>query len=366
MKTTRGWPAPSLRYLAGMCDDNGLFEHARFDRPRRDHGYCTDDAGRALSLACRLPVDPHAQHLAELTIRFLERAHNGEGSFRLRMGQDGSWRPDGPSDDASGRALLGLGVAAARGPWPEINRRAATLFGAACAFRSPWPRSMAYAALGAAEVLSVDPGHEVARRLLMDASGQLSAKSVQSPWDWPEPRLTYANALLPEALLACAVAIERPELAFRALTWLGQLVEIELSPTGRFSFTPVGGRGPSDPRPAFDQQPIEAWAMADACTRALAFSGDKRWEDVLWRAGSWFLGDNDCAAVMFDPVSGGGYDGLGPGGPNRNQGAESSLAFVGTMLQLDRVLGATQRALRASSSWDTEAVAAPTQRSAAP
>ena len=43
-----------------MCDDNGLFEHARFDRPRRDHGYCTDDAGRALSLACRLPADLHA------------------------------------------------------------------------------------------------------------------------------------------------------------------------------------------------------------------------------------------------------------------------------------------------------------------
>jgi hypothetical protein len=73
---------------------------------------------------------------------------------------------------------------------------------------------------------------------------------------------------------------------------------------GRFSFMPVGGRGPSDEKPAFDQQPIEAWAMAYACARAYSLTGEEKWDDALWRARSWFLGYNDGGIEMCDPVSG--------------------------------------------------------------
>jgi hypothetical protein len=362
---TGGWPRPSLRHLANLCDRNGLFEHARLDRPRWSHGYCTDDAGRALALACRLPADPHARPLAELTTRFLERAHQGGGRFRLRMRPNGTWTADRQSEDAAGRALLGLGVAAARAPWPEVRLRAQALFDAACGFRSLWPRATAYATLGAAEVLGAQPGHEGARCLLQDAVGQLPTRATSASWPWPEPRLTYANALLPEALLAAAEALERDGLGAAGLVMLEWLVEHE-SVESRFSFTPVGGCGPESFRPWFDQQPIESWAMADACARAWAYSGNKSWADAVRQAGSWFLGDNDRGVIMFDPVSGGGYDGLGPDGPNRNQGAESSLAFVGTMLQVALVNSRCQAARRALKSCDTEAVAAPTQRSAAP
>jgi hypothetical protein len=354
-----------------------LFEHARLDQPRPECGYCTDDAGRALALACRLPADPDAEKLAAVTLEFLERAHVANGRFRLRLGADGRWMPDTPSDDAAGRALFGLGVAAAVAPWADVRDRAAVLFDAAVGFRSSWARANAYATLGAVEVLQADPSHRGARRLVIDAANRLPTVELTESWRWPEPRLTYANALLPDAALAAAVALGRAELAARALELLDWLVERETL-HGRFSFAPVGGRGPGGRQPSFDQQPIEAWAMADACSRALACTGHQNWADSLSRAGSWFLGQNDTGAVMFDPATGGGFDGLRREGVNRNQGAESTLAFVATMLQIASISKgllngppstdgrAVQAAAKAPRRWETDAVAAPTQWSAAP
>jgi hypothetical protein len=100
---------------------------------------------------------------------------------------------------------------------------------------------------------------------------------------------------------------------------------------GHLSVTPVGGSGPGDPRPAFDQQPIEVAALADACARAAAHVKDDRWSAGIDAAVAWFLGDNDAHTAMFDPDTGGGYDGLSADGPNLNQGAESTLALISTL-----------------------------------
>jgi hypothetical protein len=100
---------------------------------------------------------------------------------------------------------------------------------------------------------------------------------------------------------------------------------------GRLSVTPAGGWAPGEPRPAFDQQPIEVAALADACLRAFELTGDDRWADGLDRAIDWFLGDNDSHLALYDAATGGGCDALTPHGRNTNQGAESTLAMVSTL-----------------------------------
>jgi hypothetical protein len=327
------WPAPSLRHVARLTDDVGIIEHAHLAAPRRDLGYCTDDAGRALAVAVSLPGDLDAHRVATVALGFLARAHTGGGRFRLRLGPDGEWSDDARSDDAAGRALLGLGAAIARAPWAEVRAGARELFDAAARFGSPHPRALAYASLGAVDVLAAVPRHSGATRLVEEAVDQLLRPTGDQPWPWPEPRLTYANALLPEALLAVAVATGRDDDARSALVLLDWLVQEETL-DGRFSFTPVGGRGPADRKPAFDQQPIEAWAMAAACARAYSTTRERRWLETLDRTAAWFVGDNDVGVAVFDAVTGGGYDGLEPGGVNRNEGAESTLAFVATMAQV--------------------------------
>jgi hypothetical protein len=334
------WPPPSLRHLARLTDEVGIIEHARYDRPRWDLGYCTDDAGRLLAVVSKLASDPDARRLATVALRFLTRAHEGGGRFRLRLAPDAQWTDDPPSDDAAGRALFGLGTAAARAPWPEVRTGALDLFDAAVGFRSAHSRAVAYAGLGAVAVLDVIADHDGARRLVADAAHRLVADAAHllpgaalAPgWQWPEPRLSYANALIPEARLAVAAARGDRQGARDALSLLDWLVREE-SREGWFSFAPVGGRGPGEVKPAFDQQPIEAWAMADACARAHAYTGDPHWADAVRRAVAWFVGDNDVGVAVFDAASGGGFDGLEPQGVNRNQGAESTLAFVATMAQ---------------------------------
>ncbi|MGD0441203.1 MAG: glycosyltransferase [Acidimicrobiales bacterium] len=329
-------PLPTLRHLAHLTDALGIFEHAKLDHPRPECGYCTDDAGRLLAIASRLASDANAPLLAEIALGFLERAHVGGGIFHLRQGVDGSWTDDRTSDDANGRALLGLGTAVARAPWTNLRDRALVLFAEAAAFRSGHPRAIAYAALGAAELLQALPTHAAARHLVSDAADTLPSRGTDDAWPWPEPRLSYANALLPDAALAVATAMGNRGAANDALQLLEWLVYKEMF-DGHFSFTPVGGRGPDGPQPAFDQQPIEAWAMSEACARAFAYTGDRQWADAARRSGAWFLGDNDVIVTVFDRASGGGFDGLEPEGVNRNEGAESTMAFVGTMLQLQEL-----------------------------
>jgi hypothetical protein len=274
-----------------------------------------------------------------VSLGFLERAHIGGGTFHLRQRPSGAWTDDPPSDDANARALLGLATAAAWSAWPQVRSRALELFDRASEFRSPHPRATAYAALGATELLEAFPDHPGALRLARDSSGLLGTTNEAGAWRWPESRLSYANALLPEAALAVANALGDRRAASDALGRLDWLVDAEIL-GDHFSFTPVGGRGPDDARPDFDQQPIEAWAMCEACARAHDFTGDPRWADLARRAASWFLGRNDLGLAMFDPVTGGGFDGLEREGVNRNKGAESSLAFVAAMTVLQRLAAA--------------------------
>jgi len=189
---------------------------------------------------------------------------------------------------------------------------------------------MAFAALGAAEVLSIDPGNMSARSLLSDAADAMSGPSLHARWPWPEPRLTYANATLPEAMIAAGTALERPVLVRQGLDLLEWLLERETQ-RGHLSVTPVGGSGPADHGPDFDQQPIEVAALADACTRAETVDGDRRWMNGITSAADWFLGHNDSGVVMWDPKTGGAFDGLEKDGANLNQGTESTLALLSTL-----------------------------------
>jgi len=189
---------------------------------------------------------------------------------------------------------------------------------------------MAFAALGAAEVLSVDPDDMSARALVSDAADAMSGPDPLAGWPWPEQRLTYANATLPEAMIAAGTALERPVLVRHGLDLLEWLFDRETR-HGHLSVTPVGGSGPDDRGPAFDQQPIEVAALADACARAQAVDRDRRWLDGVTSAADWFLGENDAGVLMWDPETGGAFDGLEFDGANLNQGTESTLALLSTM-----------------------------------
>jgi hypothetical protein len=324
-------PEPTWTHLARLSDDVGILEHARHAIPRREHGYCTDDVARGLLVAAREP-QPTAliTTLAERYLAFVTHATGVTGKVRNRFAYARSWLDEPGTGDWWGRAVWGLGTAGGRCVTPWIRREAREAFLVCAGQRSPDSRTMAFAGLGAAEMLRADPRDTVAAQLLADAATVIGLPGGDPDWVWPEPRLRYANAALAEVLIHAGDLLGDEALLDDGLRMLGWLCRVQEN-RGHLSAVPVAGRRAGDPVGGFDQQPIEAAAMADACATAAAVTGDDAWDAPLFQAIAWFLGDNDAGTVMYDPLTGGCYDGLTVDGPNLNQGAESTLALVSTM-----------------------------------
>jgi hypothetical protein len=329
----------SYAHLFRLSDDCGIFEHAKFTEPRIENGYCVDDVARALVVAVREP-DPDEQLLAliQVYLDFVVDALAEDGRFHNRRGADRSWQDEPSLEDHWGRGLWALGSVVARRP--DLAEAALAHFTVGARRRSQWPRAMAFAALGAAEVLQVYPRNQCARELLASASALIGPPTRKLHWRWPEPRLDYANAVLAEAILVAGAALGEERTHADGLVMLRWLLEVETA-GDHLSVTPVDGWTTGELRPGFDQQPIEVATLADACARAYDQTGDQRWKDAVLLCEAWFRGANDVETPLLDPVSGGCCDGLEPTGRNENQGAESTLALISTQQQARRL----QRAL---------------------
>ncbi|GAC1587316.1 MAG: glycosyl transferase [Acidimicrobiales bacterium] len=321
-------PVGTFAHLLRLSDDRGVFEHARNTVPLPEHGYCVDDVARALLMVMREPApEPAVAALGERCLSFVASAQSAHGEFHNRLGRDGRWQDAPGTGDWWGRALWALGATAARHPNSASQSAARAGVDLGAPRRSPFRRSMAFAILGAVEVVEASGIDAELRALLVDGVAAVGHSKSDPSWPWPEARLSYANAVLPEALIAAGTALGDDDVVADGLRLLSWLLSVETN-GDHFSPTAVGGWGPNEQRAVFDQQPIEVAAFADACARAFSATGDPQWQDGLDRAISWFAGNNDAGLALRDPRSGGGFDGLTAGGINTNQGAESTMALI--------------------------------------
>ncbi|MES2753684.1 MAG: glycosyltransferase family 4 protein [Pseudomonadota bacterium] len=327
---------PQFAAVERMSDATGMLQHSIYSVPDRRHGYCIDDNARALMLMTQLPeLDPNIRD-KWMTIygAFVQYAWNPDARrFRNFMNYDRTWCEDTGSEDSNGRTLWALGVTARDAHEAKHRNWARILFDetASVAFELGSPRAWAFAMLGAAAMVEAHPGHEPSREILTRYGNQLVALldvARRPNWQWFEIVLAYDNARLPEALIRAGKVLGRADFTAVGIDTLDWIVAQQTSPEGRFR--PVGsesfGREYAAPL-AFDQQPLEAVATVDACVAAFAATGEARWGDEAGRAYQWFLGANDLDLPLASGADGGCYDGLMPGGLNRNQGAESIWAL---------------------------------------
>lgn len=322
-------PPVNFSHLSALTGEHGVFEHAEYLEPRQEHGYCTDDAARALTVVVRHPDrTPELEDLTDLYLAFVEEAVTITGEVHNRRAADGAWTDEPTTDDWWGRAIGGLGSAVRHGA-PPIADRALAAFLRAAQQRSTDVRASAFAAIGAADVLFVHPDLEAAGALLADCLDRIPRPTTHH-WGWAEPTLRYANAALCSALITGGAHLSEDSTVQDGLSTLASLLLTETGPTGILSVTGTAGRFPGEVGPLWDQQPIEPAAISDACARALFVTGDPRWAAGIQQAWAWFLGSNDAATAMYDPDRGAGHDGLERQGRNKNCGAESTLAALST------------------------------------
>jgi glycosyltransferase involved in cell wall biosynthesis len=350
LPATAALPKINLEHLRRMTDSTGLLQHSKFSIPDRMHGYCTDDNARALVLTVSaqdlLPADDELASMSACYLGFLAHALNpGTERFRNFMSYDRRWEETEGSEDSQGRALWALGVTVGRAPDKGQLAAATSLFNRALPAAETFthPRAMALALVGINAYLGRFAGATgakrmaklLARRILRDFK-----RNAADDWYWFDDILTYDNGKLAQALLTTGTLLENArmvEVGTKALEWL---TEVQ-SATG--VFRPVGNDGwyrRGGHRARFDQQPLEAQSMIEAYVAAYAASGETRWADLAYGVFQWFLGRNDLSAPLWDPKTGACYDGLGPEGPNLNQGAESTLAWLLALSDMHRLRAA--------------------------
>jgi hypothetical protein len=173
---------------------------------------------------------------------------------------------------------------------------------------------------------------DLAGRLL-----KLYETNRSNEWRWYEDGLSYCNAVLPHAMLMCGQLMANKPMLDAGLESLIWLTDLQRTDAAGGHFVPIGSNGfykRGGERARFDQQPVEAQTMVSACLEAYRITGDKRWQKEARRSFEWFLGRNDLNLSIYDPKTGGCRDGLHPDRPNENQGAESTLAFLQALLEL--------------------------------
>ena len=339
-------PEIKLEYLRRMTDDTGMLQHAKYTVPDRTHGYCVDDNARALIVAVTLqdlqPLDSALSDLAVIYLSFLSHAFNGQtGRFRNFMSYDRRWLEEIGSEDSHGRALWGLGIAVALGRDKGQVSFTLDLFQRALDsvehFTSP--RATAFAIIGIHAYLCRYRGDSRAKRMRKKLADRLMAwfrNSATEDWPWCEDTLSYDNARLPQALLLSGQGLndgEMLEMGLRSLEWLHK---VQTDKTGRH-FAAIGNDGwlaRGGVKARFDQQPIEAAAMVDACIEAFNCTWDEEWIAYAYRCFNWYQGENDLGIALCDYATGGCRDGLEAQGVNENQGAESTLCWLMALLTL--------------------------------
>jgi glycosyltransferase involved in cell wall biosynthesis len=339
-------PEVNLEHLRLMTDGTGILQHATFDIPRYEDGYCLDDNARALLLItlaedAGIEGTPELRALASRYMAFVSHAFNKErGRFRNFMSYSRRWIEEAGSDDSHGRALWALGTVIGRSEDPGRHSLAGGLFqGALPAVTGlTSPRAWAFALLGIDEYLRAfqgDSGVESARKLLAERLLFRFRESCQHDWPWFEGELTYCNARLSQALIVSGFRTGNEEMTAVGLRSLDWLVSIQQTADGYFA--PIGSNGfyrRGETKAAFDQQPVEACATVSACLDAQRATGDPRWAARAHTAFDWFLGQNQLHQSLYEPRTGGCRDGLHADRMNENQGAESTLSFLLALLEL--------------------------------
>lgn len=334
-------PELRLDHLLRLTDDTGIIQHATYSVPARRSGYCVDDNARALIvavLADRIQGTAETRMLVTRYLSYMHLSQNADGSFSNFMSYARAIESQPSSDDCIGRALWGLGTTLYLAQDEGCRLLAREMFMRALPHALQiGPRGTAQAMLGIVQLLAADPGRIDARELLQTMAAKLMrcySENSSADWRWFEPSLTYDNAILPLALFAAyGVTGDRACLrdAREALEFLEEqcCVDDKLHLVGNDGWHRRGGE-----KAGCDEQAIDAAAFVLAFHRAYRVTNDRHYAERTRQSFAWFLGSNRLGLPLYDFKTGGCCDGMGTSQVNLNQGAESTLCFLLSLLEM--------------------------------
>ncbi len=329
-------PPFQLDHVQRLTDDTGIIQHAKYGIPNLKEGYCLDDNARALLMvlmAYKRNKHPLALRLSPTYLSYINYMQNEAGVFRNFMSFNRSFLDEIGSEDAFGRAIWSLGYLLGNAPNDAYYQTGREIFFDAVPNFSELKsvRGIANTIVGVCHYLKSNSSDEGMIEVLRDLSDKLvmAFERHQEPdWAWFESMLAYDNGFLPLALLHAAEFIKDEKVARIAFQSMDFLADITLQ-NGYLSI--VGNEEwykQNGAQSTFAQQPLDALAMVLMYHQAFRLTKNQAYISKLYTCFMWFLGENDLRISLYDFETKGCCDGLESYGVNRNQGAESTLAYL--------------------------------------
>ncbi len=335
-------PPFTMDHIKRLTDDTGIIQHAKFGIPNLKEGYCLDDNARAVLLAVmaiKQKRDRTAYELCPIYLSYIHYMQNKNGTFRNFLSFNRNYLDEIGSEDSFGRTMWALGYMLAYAPNDSYYQTAKEIFLAALpkAIELVQIRAIANTIIGISYYFKSKPTDDGMLEILKrqaDILVNLYKENSSNDWLWFENELTYDNALLPLALLHAAEFIKDDEILKVAMESMNFLTDLTMS-EGYLSI--IGNQGwykKEEERAKFAQQPIDAMAMVLMFRQAYILTREEKYLNKMFTCFMWFLGENDLRLSLYDYETGGCCDGLESYGVNRNQGAESSLAYLVSYLTI--------------------------------
>ncbi len=329
-------PPLRLDHIERLTDSTGIFQHATYGIPNYHEGYCLDDNARALLMtlmAYRRTKNEVALRYIPIYLGYIHYAQNADGTFRNFMSFNRNFLDEVGSEDAFGRAIWAVGYALAHSPMDAFYQVARKIFFQAVPqFENVNSiRAIANIILGLYHYLKDNPTDDGMLELVRKLAGRLLREYKAhrtDDWHWYESLLAYDNALLPLSMLRAAELLNDAairEVAFESMAFL----ERHTMHKGYLSL--VGNENwfrQNAVQSQYAQQPIDAMATVLMYLQAYNNTANPRYLALLYTSFMWFLGENDLHVSLYDFETHGCCDGLQRDGVNRNQGAESTLAYI--------------------------------------
>ncbi|WP_281232847.1 glycosyltransferase [Flavobacterium gelatinilyticum] len=342
------YPDIQLRHIKKLTTDLGIIQFSKISVPDLDSGYTLDDNARALIAFCmhyRLTKDKDDLPYILIYLDFIERCQRPKGDFINYVDQENREHVEQNAEvnleDSNARAIWALGTVVSNSDiLPEnISKKANKILlnSLKWAENIQSPRSIGFATKGLYLYHTATPNLYVAA-IINKLNAKLLANyedTATEDWQWFENYLTYGNGILPESMLYAYLITNKPVYKKVALDSLDFLIS-KTFVDGNFKAISNQSWYHKDSQPAeYGEQPIDVTYTIQTLYAFYKAFETPQYKKKMKSAFNWFLGKNHLNQIMYNPVSGGGYDGLEKDNVNLNQGAESTVCYLTARLLME-------------------------------
>lgn len=344
------YPDIKLDHIKELTTEYGILQFSKFSQPDPNSGYTLDDNARALIdmvLYHKIAHDPVALQLANIYLSFIEDIQRSNGWFDNYKNFDKQLTKQNGEvnlEDANGRALWSLGmvighkeilpaalVQRAEKCWDKAIERLNEIVS---------PRAMAYSIKGLYNYNLTYKDDKIKNNIELMAEKLLQHYHINSDenWCWYEDYMTYANTVLPEAMMYSYLVTKKMEYKKIATVTFDFLLSHYFM---KGQLKVISNRGwfkKENERVFYGEQPIEVATTIIALDLFYEVTKNIKYKDQLKLAFNWFLGNNHLKQIMYNPENGASYDGLEDKCININQGAESTLCFFKVRLLMEKYI----------------------------